>query len=42
MELLDLGGGYPASHLNESQIEVLKATKNKGYRVIAEPGRHFS
>jgi diaminopimelate decarboxylase len=42
MELLDLGGGYPAAHLNESQIEVLKATRNNGYRVIAEPGRHFS
>jgi len=26
MKTLDLGGGYPASHLNESQIEVLKGT----------------
>lgn len=42
MELLDLGGGYPASQLSEAQIEVLKATRNNGYRVIAEPGRHFS
>lgn len=42
MEVLDLGGGYPAAHLSEAQVEVLKATRNQGYRVVAEPGRHFS
>ena len=25
-----------------NQIEVLKGTKSEKYRVIAEPGRHFS
>lgn len=42
METLDLGGGYPASHLSEAQVEVLKGTQNQDYRIIAEPGRHFS
>jgi diaminopimelate decarboxylase len=41
MDLLDLGGGYPAAHLNDSLIELLKSSENKGYRVVAEPGRHF-
>jgi len=42
MNVLDLGGGYPATDLSESQVEVLSLTKDKGYKVIAEPGRHFS
>jgi diaminopimelate decarboxylase len=44
MEFLDLGGGYPASDLNENLIEALTMTKNDplGYEVMAEPGRHFS
>lgn len=42
MKLLDLGGGFPAAHLSEAQLQVLNDTRNHGYRVIAEPGRHFS
>lgn len=44
MEILDLGGGYPSGDLNEKFIANLKDTCNDplGYRVIAEPGRHFS
>jgi len=42
MQVLDLGGGYPASSLSESQIEILQRTKDQDYKVIAEPGRHFS
>lgn len=44
MEVLDLGGGYPSGDLNEKFISSLKDTFNDplGYRVIAEPGRHFS
>jgi len=44
MEMLDLGGGYPAADLNEQFIASLANTYNDplGYRVVAEPGRHFS
>lgn len=44
MELLDIGGGFPAGELNEQVVKSLKATYNDslGYRVIAEPGRHIS
>jgi len=46
METLDLGGGFPAGDLNSSVISALELTKPEyntlGYRVIAEPGRHFS
>jgi len=44
MEILDLGGGYPAGDLNENIINALKATKDDpmGYKVIAEPGRFLS
>jgi diaminopimelate decarboxylase len=42
MEVLDLGGGFPAGELNENISEALELTNNKNYRVIAEPGRHFS
>ena len=44
MEILDLGGGYPAGDLNETFVSALQQTANDslGYKVIAEPGRHFS
>ena len=44
MNLLDIGGGFPSGSLSPQTIEALKPTKNDplGYRVIAEPGRHFS
>lgn len=44
MELLDIGGGFPAGELNDQVVKSLKATYNDslGYRVIAEPGRHIS
>jgi len=44
MELLDVGGGFPSSNINENVVNALKNTYNDplGYRVIAEPGRHFS
>lgn len=37
METLDIGGGFPSGHLNQSTIEALTVTKNDplGYRVIA-------
>jgi diaminopimelate decarboxylase len=42
MKLLDLGGGFPAANLSDAQVEVLNSTRDQGYRVVAEPGRHFS
>lgn len=41
---MDVGGGFPAGDLNKKTIDALKVTKNDplGYKVIAEPGRHFS
>jgi len=44
MEILDLGGGYPSGDLSDSFIEGLRDTYNDplGYKVVAEPGRHFS
>ena len=48
MEILDLGGGYPAGELSDKQVGVLKELEGwgkeegKNFRVIAEPGRHFS
>lgn len=44
MELLDIGGGFPAGPLNNNVVSALQSTYNDplGYRVIAEPGRHFS
>ena len=44
MELLDVGGGFPSDQLNSNVVNALSATCNDplGYRVIAEPGRHFS
>lgn len=44
MEILDLGGGFPAGSMNQEMLENLKLTYNDplGYKVMAEPGRHFS
>lgn len=42
MKLLDLGGGFPAAQLSDAQVQVLNGTREQGYRVVAEPGRHFS
>jgi len=44
METLDIGGGYPAGAIPEITLNALKQTQDDplGYRVIAEPGRHFS
>jgi len=44
MELLDVGGGFPSGDLNTNVVDALKKTYNDplGYKVIAEPGRHFS
>jgi diaminopimelate decarboxylase len=44
MSIMDVGGGFPAGDLNDKTINALKVTKNDplGYKVIAEPGRHFS
>lgn len=40
---MDVGGGFPSGDLNSRTIDALKITENDplGYRVIAEPGRHF-
>ena len=44
MEILDLGGGFPAGELDQRTISALQVTEKDplGYQVIAEPGRHFS
>lgn len=44
MELLDVGGGFPSGGLTDHLIKTLSKTKDDplGYKVIAEPGRHFS
>lgn len=44
MKILDIGGGFPAGELTQKTINALKITKDDplGYKVIAEPGRHFS
>ena len=41
---MDIGGGFPSGDLNPVTINALKITENDplGYKVIAEPGRHFS
>jgi diaminopimelate decarboxylase len=43
MKLMDIGGGFPSGNLSEVTIKALKITENDplGYKVIAEPGRHF-
>lgn len=44
MSILDIGGGFPSGELSEKTINALKITEKDpmGYKVIAEPGRHFS
>jgi diaminopimelate decarboxylase len=44
MDILDLGGGYPAGEIPEGMMQALKLTENDplGYTVLAEPGRHIS
>ena len=44
MSTLDIGGGFPSGELSKVTIDALKPTLNDSlnYRVIAEPGRHFS
>jgi diaminopimelate decarboxylase len=44
METLDVGGGFPSGNLSQKTIEALSITRNDplGYRIMAEPGRHFS
>lgn len=44
MTTLDIGGGFPSGELSQMTIDALAPTKNDplNYRVIAEPGRHFS
>lgn len=44
MTTLDVGGGFPSDDLTEEIVQALSITKDDplNYRVIAEPGRHFS
>ena len=44
MSILDIGGGFPAGELSAKTVEALRPTKEDylNYKVIAEPGRHFS
>lgn len=44
MNTLDIGGGFPAGDLSKMTIDALKPTRTDSlkYKVIAEPGRHFS
>lgn len=44
MNLLDIGGGFPAGDLSMMTINALRPTSNDpmNYTVIAEPGRHLS
>ncbi len=44
MDLMDLGGGFPAGELSEKLVNSLLLTKDDplGYKIIAEPGRHFA
>jgi len=43
MDILDIGGGFPSGDLSQKTVDALKITENDslGYKVIAEPGRHF-
>jgi len=43
MEVMDIGGGFPQGELQDHFVKSLTVTKDDplGYRVIAEPGRHF-
>jgi len=44
MSILDIGGGFPSGELSEKTLNALKVTEKDplGYKVLAEPGRHFS
>jgi diaminopimelate decarboxylase len=44
MSILDIGGGFPAGELSKKTVEALKPTEQDelNFKVIAEPGRHFS
>lgn len=42
MKILDLGGGFPAHAMTPELIEILKKTNQDDFRIVAEPGRHFS
>lgn len=42
MEVMDLGGGFPQGQIPEFLIDLLHSTANLNYKIIAEPGRHFS
>jgi len=44
MDTMDVGGGFPSGNLPEKTIRALEITRDDplGYRVMAEPGRHFS
>lgn len=44
MQIMDIGGGFPQGTMEKDFLKILEKTKNDplGYRVIAEPGRHFS
>lgn len=44
MDTLDIGGGLPAGKLPQAIIDAITTTKDDplGYKVFAEPGRHFA
>ena len=44
MSIMDIGGGYPSTELSKKTINALLPTSTDplNYKVIAEPGRHFS
>ena len=44
MEILNLGGGFPSGAITPGLVSTLKSTYKDplGYRVMCEPGRHFS
>jgi diaminopimelate decarboxylase len=44
METMDVGGGFPSGDLSDKTVQALQITRDDplGYRVMAEPGRHFS
>lgn len=42
MEILDLGGGFPMGDLTKTHKFIITKTKDRNYKVIAEPGRYFS
>lgn len=41
---MDVGGGFPSGELTRNTIDALEITRDDplGYKVFAEPGRHFS